>query len=48
MLYLERFNLPSDYIEIQFIRFENRTCFNTRQGVAATYIPKALPENITA
>lgn len=29
MLYLERFSLPSDYTEIQFIRFENRTCFNT-------------------
>lgn len=29
MLYIERFSLPSDYTEIQFIRFENRTCFNT-------------------
>ena len=29
MLYLTSFNLPSDHTEIQFIRFENRTCFNT-------------------
>ena len=29
MLYLNSFTLPSDHTEIQFIRFENRTCFNT-------------------